>query len=283
MNDSELFKQGDVTGPAAATNNAVALWSGVTGKLLKNSTATLPASGVLGDVTGPASSTNNVIALWDGVTGRLLKNSTATLPASTIVGTTDTQSITNKYITTQANTAAWSAAAPFQVLSNAVSDAGSGAFMTFIRNGAFGVNFGLDTDNTLKVAGYSLGAVIPWSVTSTGVMGVNRAVFFRAPYSLTASSAATEVNFALGQKVHLTLSASTTVTCAFPGVGNYQILLIQDGTGNRTVTWSASNNVQYVGSATAPAINLPANTMTMVSIYWSGSGTFIQALKVNAA
>ena len=36
--------------------------------------------------------------------------------------------------------------------------AGDGAFMTFHRPGAFAAFFGLDTDNTLKIGGYSLGA-----------------------------------------------------------------------------------------------------------------------------
>ena len=38
------------------------------------------------------------------------------------------------------------------------SDAGSAAFMTFHRPGAFAAYFGLDTDNTFKVGGWSMGA-----------------------------------------------------------------------------------------------------------------------------
>lgn len=285
MFDSDFLKYGNVTGPAAATNNAVALWNGTTGQLLKNSSTTLPASGFLGDIVGPGASTNNGIVVWDGTSGRLVKNSTSVLPVSAIVGTTDTQTITNKSVTIVNNTALWASPGSLIVPSNAAggADAGGGAFMTFLRNGSFGMNLGMDTDNVFKLSGYSLGSVIPWSVTKDGVMAVNRTIYFRAPYVLTATTAATTVDFNLGQKVHLVLNISTTVTFTFPGPGNYQILLIQDGTGNRTVTWAAGNNNQYVGSASAPAINLVSGGMTMVNIYWSGSGSFIAVAKVNAA
>ena len=72
------------------------------------------------------------------------------------------------------------------------------------------------------------------------------------------------------------------MTLAFPGVGNYQIILAQDATGSRTVTWAAGNNPQYVGSATAPAINTTANSYTMVSIHYNITAAWIAAAKVNA-
>lgn len=91
---------GDVTGPGSSTDNNVALFSGATGKVIKDSGKKLsefqdlivgtgnvtdyyggdktfhplPAPGT-GDVVGPASSVNNNIALFDGVTGKLIKDS----------------------------------------------------------------------------------------------------------------------------------------------------------------------------------------------------------------
>jgi hypothetical protein len=91
---------GDVDGPAASTDGAVAQFDGTTGKLLKDgpsigtgannlvqldATAKLPAvdgsqltniaqaTGV-GDVVGPASSTADAFARFDGTTGKLLKD-----------------------------------------------------------------------------------------------------------------------------------------------------------------------------------------------------------------
>lgn len=88
---------GDVSGPASSVGDNVALFDGVTGKLLKDSGAALSSkqdtlvsgtsiktinstsllgSGdiVVGDVVGPASSTNNSLARFDGTTGKLLKD-----------------------------------------------------------------------------------------------------------------------------------------------------------------------------------------------------------------
>lgn len=286
MFDNLIFRYGTVTGPATSTNNALVLWDGTSGTLIKNSTVTVPTSGFLGDVVGPASTTNNAVVLWDGTSGRLLKNGSLTLPTTSIVGISDVQTLSNKTVKVADNTIAWSGAAQLEVKSTPATEAAGntgGAFMSFHRSGAYALNLGIDANNLFKLSGWSLGSVIPWSVTPEGVMAANRAIYFRTVQVLTASTAATEVNFALGQKVHLNLSANTTITCQFPGIGNYQILLIQDGTGNRTVTWAAANNPQFVGTASAPSIGLGASNMTMVSIYWSSSAIFLSAIKVNSA
>jgi len=58
-------------------------------------TGTPPVGGVSsGDVTGPASSTDNAIALYDGLTGKILKNSAATLPTGSLVGTGQSNTFT---------------------------------------------------------------------------------------------------------------------------------------------------------------------------------------------
>ena len=57
-----------------------------------------------GDVLGPSSATNNAIPLFDGTSGKLIKNSSATLPSGTLVGTSDGQTLTNKIISGANNT-----------------------------------------------------------------------------------------------------------------------------------------------------------------------------------
>lgn len=105
-------------------------------------------------------------------------------------------------------------------------------------------------------------------------------VKFASQYSAGNSGASITLNFSNGQKQSLTLNSNTTITLSFPGVGNYQIILTQDGTGNKTVTWSGVS--RYVGSATAPAINVTASSSTVVSLYYDGTNTWLAASKVNA-
>ena len=54
--------------------------------------------GDAGNVSGPASSTDNAIVLFNGTTGGVIKDSGKTLPSGDVVGTTDTQTLTNKKI-----------------------------------------------------------------------------------------------------------------------------------------------------------------------------------------
>jgi hypothetical protein len=78
-----------------ARTNILPPQTGNAGKFLKTD-----GTDVLWDdaVTGPNSSTNNAVVLFDGTTGKVIKDSAKLLPSGNIVGDTDAQSLSNKRI-----------------------------------------------------------------------------------------------------------------------------------------------------------------------------------------
>ena len=115
--------------------------------------------------------------------------------------------------------------------------------------------------------------------TWTGIQKF-RTVIFESQYANGNSGTAKAINWSLSQKQSLVLSGNCTITQSFPGIGNYQLLLKQDATGNRSVTWSGVS--LYIGSTNQPAINTAANSYSIASIYYDGTNIFLGVSKVNA-
>lgn len=98
---------GDVNGPAGATDNAIARYDTTTGKLIQNSVVTISDSGAInnittingnaiGDVVGPAGATDNAVARYDTTTGKLIQNSVVAISdAGAITGVTTINGFTN--------------------------------------------------------------------------------------------------------------------------------------------------------------------------------------------
>lgn len=78
-------------------SRVVAAWNGT-------DFAQIGSTSDAGDVSGPGSATANAIALFDGTTGKIIKDSAKTVPSGTIVGTSDSQALTNKTISGADNT-----------------------------------------------------------------------------------------------------------------------------------------------------------------------------------
>lgn len=96
---------------------------------------------------------------------------------------------------------------------------------------------------------------------------------FNAEYDNGNSSTADTVDWSNGQKQKSTLTGNCTYTFTAPsaGVGNFLLKIIQDGTGNRTVTWPAT--VKWAGG-TAPTLSTGAGDIDIVSFYWDGTTYF---------
>lgn len=115
--------------------------------------------------------------------------------------------------------------------------------------------------------------------TWTGIQKF-RTVIFESQYANGNSGTSEAINWSLSQKQSLVLTGNCTITQKFPGVGNYQLLIRQDATGNRTVTWSGVS--LYIGGASQAAINTAANSYSIASIYYDGTNIFLGVSKVNA-
>ena len=114
----------------------------------------------------------------------------------------------------------------------------------------------------------------------TGVKTVN----FQAEYDCGNSGTAVTVTLANAQKQKLTLNGNATITISFTGaaVGTYQLRLIQDATGSRTVAWSGLNAARWLSATAAPAVNAAASSETLVNIFYDGTNAVQSMAKVGA-
>ncbi|HSW92174.1 MAG TPA: hypothetical protein VLG09_06020, partial [Candidatus Saccharimonadales bacterium] len=87
------------------------------------------------------------------------------------------------------------------------------------------------------------------------------------------SSTAITLNLANGNVQKLTLTGNCTVTLTSPASGamrSLTLLIFQDATGSRTITWPGT--VKW-GNAGAPTLTTTASKMDMVSLFTIDGGT----------
>jgi hypothetical protein len=90
----------------------------------------------------------------------------------------------------------------------------------------------------------------------------------------TNSGSAYAVNLANGNIFELTLTDNCILTFSNPPAsgraGSVTLILHQDGTGNRTVTWPAS---MTWASGTAPTLSTAANAIDIIQLFTTDGGT----------
>lgn len=87
------------------------------------------------------------------------------------------------------------------------------------------------------------------------------------------SGAAIALDLANGNVQKLTLTANCTITLTAPAAGAMRaltLLVFQDGTGSRTISWPGS--VSW-GDAGAPVLTLTASRMDIISLFTVDGGT----------
>lgn len=123
------------------------------------------------------------------------------------------------------------------------------------------------------------GNVCVGTTTPIGAFTVAGSTAFSGNYTETSTSvtaaSSTTLNCALGTVFNVTMSASIT-TLAFSNVPTtgraytMTLLLVQDATGSRTVTWPAA--VKWA-SGTAPTLTTTANRADVVTLFTVNGGT----------
>lgn len=109
---------------------------------------------------------------------------------------------------------------------------------------------------------------------------LNQLQVFGAEYNAGNSGTSISIDWANGFNQKVTLTGSPTITLGTPAMsGRYQLRLIQNGANAYTVTWagSAYSAGRWIGSASAPAVNITSAGETIVSFFFDGTN-FIQQL-----
>lgn len=117
-----------------------------------------------------------------------------------------------------------------------------------------------------------IGTTIP-----STILEVNGALSFTNEEDNGNSGASATIDFTDGNKQTVTLNNNTTLTLTSPGVGNYLLRVVQDGTGSRTVTWAASSGSIKWPSATPPTLSTAASSEDIITCYHNGTDFYCQA------
>ena len=278
---------GDVVGPASATDTAIATFDGVTGKLIKNNASVTIAANII-TALGFSGPLNGTVGATTPATGKF------TTVESTI--TTGTAPLVVASTTNVANLNASSLsgatfAAPGSIGSGT---AGSGAFTTLSATGVTTLSAGTVSDPALTTSGdTNTGIFFPAADTIAFVEGgaevmridssSNVGIGTTTPaaklavvgtgYSptITITDGATlSWDTSLGQVAQVTLGGNRTFDAPTNLVngGFYSLLIIQDGTGSRTISWNA---VFDFAGGTAPTLSTAAGAKDLIT--WRSDGT----------
>ena len=278
---------GDVVGPASATDTAIATFDGATGKLIKNNASVTIAANVITALgfTGPHNGTVGATTPTTGV---------FTTVQSTI--TTGTAPLTVASTTNVANLNASSLSGATFAAPGAIGSttAGSGAFTTLSATGVTTLAAGTLGAPALTTSGdTNTGMFFPAADTIALVEGgvevirinssANVGIGTSSPgaklavvgtgYSpaITLTDGATlNWDTSLGQVAQVTLGGNRTFAAPTNLVngGFYSLLIIQDGTGSRTISWNAV--FDFTGG-TAPTLSTAAGSKDLIA--WRSDGT----------
>lgn len=278
---------GDVVGPASATDTAIATFDGATGKLIKNNASTTIAANIITALgfSGPHNGTVGATTPNTGVFTTVQSTITTGTAPLTVASTTNVANL---------NASSLSGATFASPGSIGSGTAGSGAFTTISATGVTTLAAGTLGAPALTTSGdTNTGMFFPAADTIALVEGgvevirinssANVGIGTSSPgaklavvgtgYSpaITLTDGATlNWDTSLGQVAQVTLGGNRTFAAPTNLVngGFYSLLIIQDGTGSRTISWNAV--FDFTGG-TAPTLSTAAGAKDLIT--WRSDGT----------
>ena len=116
--------------------------------------------------------------------------------------------------------------------------------------------------------GYAAGTT---SIAFAGPITNTKTIGYTAEFDNGVSGAAKTIDLSVTQNQKVTLTANTTLTLASPpSVAHYNLKMVQDATGGRTVAYTGLSAGNCPGGV-LPAISTVANGVTFLALYWDGS------------
>jgi hypothetical protein len=95
------------------------------------------------------------------------------------------------------------------------------------------------------------------------------------------SGAAKSISWGVAQNAKITINAAAALYIAPPpGVGHYQLRMIQNATGGFAVTIGNVGSTKWLNAAAQPTFNTAANGETILTFWWTGSSWIAGAQKV---
>jgi len=109
------------------------------------------------------------------------------------------------------------------------------------------------------------------SLSNRDIVGYKNLLAF-AEYDNGNSGSADTIDFSNGQNQKSTLTGNAAYTIvAAPGVGHFQLRLIQSSAGGWVPTFIGVSSSRWLNSATQPSFNTAANGETILTFYWDGA------------